>query len=168
MRPHANCVGRRSEQFALRRSHFRRRKDRWRSAVESSCPGASGSFAAREMRARTTDSRLPPPVIPEQQRYRQDFNTATYDHIEENPFLAAASNPLSTFSIDVDTASYSNVRRFIENGCAAAKGCGAGRGNDSITSPTIIRSRTATSRSRSISKRPSCPWEPAHRWCGSD
>jgi Ca-activated chloride channel family protein len=54
-------------------------------------------------------------------RYRQDFNTATYDKVEENPFLPAATNPLSTFSIDVDTASYSNVRRFINNGALPPK-----------------------------------------------
>jgi len=41
------------------------------------------------------------------------FNTETYDHINENQFLRAAENPLSTFSIDVDTASYANVRRFL-------------------------------------------------------
>src|SRR5260370_14058847 len=45
-----------------------------------------------------------------------DFNTASYDHIGENPFVDAKGNPLSTFSIDVDTASYSNVRRFINEG----------------------------------------------------
>ncbi len=39
-----------------------------------------------------------------------------YDRIEENPFLAVASNPRSTFSVDVDAASYGNVRRFIANG----------------------------------------------------
>src|SRR5258708_7121258 len=44
------------------------------------------------------------------------FNTEAYDHIVDNPFLAAARNPLSTFSIDVDTASYSNVRRFLTEG----------------------------------------------------
>jgi Ca-activated chloride channel family protein len=44
-----------------------------------------------------------------------DFNTEEYDRIYENEFLEALSNPLSTFSIDVDTASYSNVRRFIDN-----------------------------------------------------
>jgi Ca-activated chloride channel family protein len=49
-------------------------------------------------------------------RNPQQFSTAAYDHIEENPFLDAKSNPLSTFSIDVDTASYSNVRRFINEG----------------------------------------------------
>src|SRR5205814_7635692 len=42
-----------------------------------------------------------------------DFNTATYDHIGENPFVDAKGNPLSTISIDVYTASYPNVRRFI-------------------------------------------------------
>ena len=40
-------------------------------------------------------------------------NTEEYDKINENEFKDAKSNPLSTFSIDVDTASYSNVRRFI-------------------------------------------------------
>ncbi len=44
-----------------------------------------------------------------------EFNTEEYDRIDENEFLDALSNPLSTFSIDVDTASYSNVRRFINN-----------------------------------------------------
>ena len=44
------------------------------------------------------------------------FNTETYDAIEENRFRAARDNPLSTFSIDVDTASYANVRRFLQHG----------------------------------------------------
>ena len=44
------------------------------------------------------------------------FNTEDYDHINENRFLEAYQNPLSTFSIDVDAASYSNMRRFIQNG----------------------------------------------------
>ncbi|MGK7929091.1 MAG: von Willebrand factor type A domain-containing protein [Spirulina sp.] len=43
-------------------------------------------------------------------------NTETYDRIEETGFKLAANNPFSTFSIDVDTASYSNIRRFINNG----------------------------------------------------
>lgn len=36
-----------------------------------------------------------------------------YDHIEENPFQLVTDAPLSTFSIDVDTASYRNVRQFL-------------------------------------------------------
>jgi Ca-activated chloride channel family protein len=49
-------------------------------------------------------------------RYNANFNTEGYDHIVENVFVAVASSPLSTFSIDVDRASYSNIRRFINNG----------------------------------------------------
>ena len=41
------------------------------------------------------------------------FNTEEYDRIYENDFVAVWDNPLSTFSIDVDNASYSNVRRFL-------------------------------------------------------
>lgn len=44
-----------------------------------------------------------------------NFNTEEYDRIYENEFLSVLDNPLSTFSIDVDAASYSNVRRFINN-----------------------------------------------------
>ena len=44
------------------------------------------------------------------------LNTATYPHIVENSFLLARNAPLSTFSIDVDTASYANMRRFLNEG----------------------------------------------------
>lgn len=40
-------------------------------------------------------------------------NTEEYGKIIENPFLGAKDNPLSTFSIDVDNAAYSNVRRYL-------------------------------------------------------
>ena len=43
----------------------------------------------------------------------QPGNREQYDEIVENPFVAVSADPLSTFSIDVDRASYSNVRRFI-------------------------------------------------------
>jgi Ca-activated chloride channel family protein len=49
-------------------------------------------------------------------RYNPNFHTESYARIEENQWLATAKNPLSTFSIDVDRASYSNIRRFIQNG----------------------------------------------------
>ncbi len=49
-------------------------------------------------------------------RYNDNFNTEGYDHIVENPFLKTNDNPLSTFSIDVDAASYANIRRFINDG----------------------------------------------------
>ncbi len=42
------------------------------------------------------------------------LNTESYDSIAENKIFKAITDPLSTFSIDVDTASYSNTRRFLE------------------------------------------------------
>ena len=43
------------------------------------------------------------------------FNTEEYDGITENSFHRTTDDPLSTFSIDVDAASYSNVRRFLNS-----------------------------------------------------
>lgn len=54
--------------------------------------------------------------------YQRDYDDAKgldregYDAIIENRFLTATENPLSTFSIDVDAASYSNVRRILNSG----------------------------------------------------
>ena len=45
-----------------------------------------------------------------------DHNTESYARIEENDFRLVSASPLSTFSIDVDRASYANVRRFIQSG----------------------------------------------------
>lgn len=45
-----------------------------------------------------------------------DFNTEAYDYTPENVFRSPASDPLSTFSVDVDTASYTNIRRFAAEG----------------------------------------------------
>ena len=44
------------------------------------------------------------------------MNTEEYGRIQENGFKSVADAPLSTFSIDVDPASYSNMRRFINRG----------------------------------------------------
>ena len=43
-------------------------------------------------------------------------NDEEYNYIKENGYTAVSSAPLSTFSADVDTASYTNVRRMIDNG----------------------------------------------------
>lgn len=45
-----------------------------------------------------------------------DYNTEEYKHTDENAMKSTVSSPKSTFSIDVDTASYSNVRRFLTEG----------------------------------------------------
>ena len=49
-------------------------------------------------------------------RCRPPVDREQYEHAGENDFLGAVENPLSTFSIDVDAASYANMRRFVRNG----------------------------------------------------
>ena len=77
-----------------------------------------GADAAKMYRARAHVGVPGAAASPGIRRYADpdSFNTESYDRIAENPFLAAATNPLSTFSIDVDRAAYSNVRRFINEG----------------------------------------------------
>ena len=53
-------------------------------------------------------------AVPNKEEEDKSFNTEDYDNIVENRFLEATQNPLSTFSIDVDEAAYSNVRRFLK------------------------------------------------------
>ncbi|MDP9291294.1 MAG: VWA domain-containing protein [Verrucomicrobiota bacterium] len=69
----------------------------------------SGADASKFIDAPERDAGPPNLPVP-------DFNTEAYDHIADNPFLRVDQNPLSTFSIDVDTGSYANVRRFLTNG----------------------------------------------------
>jgi Ca-activated chloride channel family protein len=44
------------------------------------------------------------------------FDSEEYDSLEENSFTSVAVSPVSTFSADVDTASYCNVRRMLKDG----------------------------------------------------
>jgi Ca-activated chloride channel family protein len=76
-------------------------------AAAAKSAGASRrfGFAANEGESRT--NRFPAD---------KDSNTEAYARQDDNPFLAVAQNPLSTFSVDVDTASYANVRRFLSQG----------------------------------------------------
>jgi len=49
-------------------------------------------------------------------RHREEHDTEAYGYRKDNDYLRVADQPLSTFSIDVDTASYANVRRFLLQG----------------------------------------------------
>lgn len=70
----------------------------------------AGSLPSMRMAA------VPGQAAPEEGKPGLKLNTESYDYIDENPFLRVGQNPLSTFSIDVDTASYANVRRFLTQG----------------------------------------------------
>jgi Ca-activated chloride channel homolog len=90
------------------------------------------------------------------------FNTETYDHIRDNAFVLVAQDPRSTFSVDVDTASYSIVRRFLRDGQLPPKD--AVRVEELINYfpydyeppsgavPFAVHMETAA-----------CPWSPDHR-----
>jgi Ca-activated chloride channel homolog len=86
----------------------------------SSCTSSqksAGKYAAAERSAEMDQLRVPRlPTRTVTPSPDGEFNTEEYGRITENEFLEAVNNPLSTFSIDVDTASYSNVRRFINQG----------------------------------------------------
>jgi len=82
---------------------------------------AAGRDAARRERHAGSVAAMAPPsppayIVHPHPHPRPDWNTESYARVEENGFLAADRNPLSTFSIDVDRASYSNVRRFLLEG----------------------------------------------------
>ncbi len=91
-----------------------------------------------------------------------ESNTEAYDTINENVFLSVTENPLSTFSIDVDTASYANVRRFLEQGQRPPR--------DAVRIEELInyfdydypepRGDDPFSSSVEIAD---CPWNPEHR-----
>ena len=91
-----------------------------------------------------------------------DFNTEAYDHVEENRFRRVDADPLSTFSIDVDTASYANVRRFLVDG--------------ELPPPGAVRTEELINYFRFAYPQPfgndpfsittelaECPWNPKHR-----
>ena len=56
---------------------------------------------------------VPDAAVRMPERIAPDFSTEEYDRIYANPFRRVGQHPVSTFSIDVDNASYSNVRRFL-------------------------------------------------------
>lgn len=68
------------------------------------------------MHTRDASSKKVMGIPPRESRYYPyvPVNTESYDSIPENKVCKAKEEPLSTFSIDVDTASYSNIRRFLE------------------------------------------------------
>lgn len=92
----------------------------------------------------------------------QEHDTETYDAIQDNPFLTVQENPLSTFSIDVDTASYSNVRRFLTNGSRPPKG--AVRIEEMVNYfPYDYPQPQGADPFSCTLEVATCPWEPQHR-----
>ncbi|HZB27651.1 MAG TPA: von Willebrand factor type A domain-containing protein [Gemmatimonadales bacterium] len=85
-------------------------------ALSSNPPAAVGKVESRVERYPHANRRVDGLPVEPWRRQGEPGNTEAYARIEENRFLHALANPLSTFSIDVDAASYSNVRRFLSQG----------------------------------------------------
>jgi Ca-activated chloride channel family protein len=86
----------------------------------------------------------------------------SYARIDENPFLEASRAPLSTFSIDVDTASYSNTRRFLNEGRLPPKD--AVRIEELVNYFTYDYPQPAGGAPFSVTAEVAgCPWDSRHR-----
>lgn len=66
--------------------------------------------------AESADDEAMPPEMNSADDSDIQQNDEEYNYIKENGYTAVSSAPLSTFSADVDTASYTNVRRMIDDG----------------------------------------------------
>jgi Ca-activated chloride channel family protein len=103
-----------------------------------------------------------PVAPPPPGRQVDGFNTEAYDHVEENRFRSVNADPLSTFSIDVDTASYANVRRFITEGTLPP--AGAIRIEELVNYFRFDYPQPAANEPFSITTELTpCPWNPRHR-----
>ena len=69
------------------------------------------SLPGAPMPASLARTAFAPPMV-----YQPPANTEQYEHNNDNPIHRAAEDPVSTFSIDVDTGAYANVRRFLNDG----------------------------------------------------
>ncbi len=69
-------------------------------------------YPAQALRSGTLNQRASQ-AIAGQPAYTQPANTERYQDHADNPLQITAENPVSTFSIDVDTGSYTNVRRML-------------------------------------------------------
>ena len=105
----------------------------------------------------------PPPESPAETRGDSRLgNTESYDPIYENSFLSPLQNPLSTFSIDVDEAAYSNVRRFLQSGSMPP--AGAVRIEEMINYFDYHYPQPEGKEPfRVITEMADCPWNPQHR-----
>jgi Ca-activated chloride channel homolog len=91
-----------------------------------------------------------------------EFNTESYDRIDDNPFRRASQDPLSTFSIDVDTASYANLRRFLNSGSMPP--ADAVRIEEMINYFRFDYPRPVNGAPFAVTTElTACPWNPAHR-----
>ncbi len=92
---------------------------------------------------------------------RSEPANEAYGKIAENDFVAVAREPLSTFSIDVDTASYANVRRFLERNMLPPKD--AVRVEELLNYFSYDDPAPKSDAFAVYAELAGCPWNPEHR-----
>ncbi len=104
----------------------------------------------------------PTPRVPGYHPMPAPEDREDYAHIAENRFLSPSVSPLSTFSIDVDTASYANMRRFLRDGARPPK--------DAIRTEELVNyfhySYPEPDGEHPVSittELALCPWQPQHK-----
>ncbi|MEM7475399.1 MAG: VWA domain-containing protein [Planctomycetota bacterium] len=92
----------------------------------------------------------------------REFNTESYDEIHENEFQEVLQVPQSTFAIDVDTASYANVRRMLKDGKSPP--AGAVRLEELVNYFSYNYPEPDGEHPFSVSTQyAACPWQPNHQ-----
>ncbi len=118
-----------------------------------------------ELKLRYTDRH--PSIVRQKEKIqalrRQSSNeTARYPKYTENEFESTVENPLSTFSIDVDTASYANLRRFLNEGRMPPRA--AVRVEEMINYFSYDYPEPKDGEPFSVNMEvASCPWQPEHQ-----
>ncbi|WP_455220926.1 vWA domain-containing protein [Kaarinaea lacus] len=77
--------------------------------------------AMKRMQSYTAPSGIAPNLQPQIRYPSEPLDRENYAHFDDNPVLRVAEKPVSTFSIDVDTGSYTNTRRILHEGRLPAK-----------------------------------------------
>jgi Ca-activated chloride channel family protein len=101
-------------------------------------------------------------ISPGVQNYDREFNREGYEYTSENSFKKAVDDPLSTFSIDVDAASYSNIRRILNQGQLPP--AGAVRVEEMINYFHYDYAQPTTEHPFNVSTElADCPWNTQHK-----
>ncbi|MBI2922974.1 MAG: VWA domain-containing protein [Planctomycetes bacterium] len=101
-------------------------------------------------------------AAPAEGRIEEPLDTEEYAHVQDNPFFRVKDAPLSTFSIDVDTASYANTRRFLNDGQLPP--VGAVRIEEMVNYFSYDYAAPSDGRPFAASVEVhAAPWEPKHR-----
>ena len=124
--------------------------------------GGDEEYAPLPASARYLDKSLMMGAAGPRAEYAPYVDAETYARIDESEFRTPLEHPLSTFGIDVDTASYSNVRRFLREG--ALPPADAVRVEELVNYFAYRYPRPTDGAPLAVATEVTgCPWQPAHR-----